>query len=93
MDLYFKLIFLQTLRYVIDGGVMERPENCPDPLYDMMRATWNHKATKRPTFIDIATILLREVDLDSFQKVSFYHSPEGIDARNQNAAHSSQNDK
>ncbi|KAJ9594910.1 hypothetical protein L9F63_013794, partial [Diploptera punctata] len=27
----------QVLRYVIDGGVMERPENCPDRLYQLMR--------------------------------------------------------
>ena len=81
------------MRYVIDGGVMERPENCPDSLYLMMRSTWNHKATKRPTFIDIATILLQEVDVESFERVSFYHSPEGIEARNQNSSHSLQNDK
>lgn len=26
----------QVLRYVIDGGVMERPENCPEKLYMLM---------------------------------------------------------
>ncbi|XP_066590355.1 insulin-like receptor isoform X2 [Prorops nasuta] len=78
----------QVLRYVIDGGVMERPENCPDLLYNLMRRTWNRKTTRRPTFIDIATILLQEVKLDNFEKVSFYHSPEGIEARNQNLSHS-----
>ncbi|KAK0096847.1 hypothetical protein PV326_004167 [Microctonus aethiopoides] len=83
----------QVLRYVIDGGVMERPENCPDSLYILMRRTWNQKVTRRPTFIDIATILLQEADLDGFEKVSFYHSPDGIEARNQNNSNSPQNDK
>ncbi|XP_034934198.1 insulin-like receptor [Chelonus insularis] len=83
----------QVLRYVIDGGVMERPENCPDSLYLLMRRTWNQKITKRPTFIDIATMLLQEVPLDGFETVSFYHSPEGIEARTQNASHSPQIDK
>ncbi|XP_046628690.1 insulin-like receptor isoform X2 [Neodiprion virginianus] len=83
----------QVLRYVIDGGVMERPENCPDSLYNLMRRTWNHKPNQRPTFIDIATMLLTEVNVETFERVSFYHSPEGIEARNQNASHSPQTDK
>lgn len=72
---------------------MERPENCPDSLYNLMRRTWCHKATRRPTFIDIATILLSDVNLEAFERVSFYHSPEGIEARNQNISHSPQTDK
>ncbi|XP_024944809.1 insulin-like receptor isoform X2 [Cephus cinctus] len=83
----------QVLRYVIDGGVMERPENCPDSLYKLMRQTWNHKATKRPTFIDIATMLLSEVNVEAFERVSFYHSSEGADARHQNNSHSPHTDK
>ncbi|XP_071643096.1 insulin-like receptor-like [Temnothorax longispinosus] len=83
----------QVLRYVIEGGVMERPENCPDSLYNLMRRTWNHRATRRPTFIDIETLLLQEVSIEDFENVSFYHSPEGIEARNQNNSHSPQNDQ
>ncbi|XP_011648405.1 insulin-like peptide receptor isoform X2 [Pogonomyrmex barbatus] len=83
----------QVLRYVIEGGVMERPENCPDSLYNLMRRTWNHRATRRPTFIDIETLLLQEVSIEGFENVSFYHSPEGIEARNQNNSHSPQNDQ
>ncbi|XP_012280342.1 insulin-like receptor [Orussus abietinus] len=83
----------QVLRYVIDGGVMERPENCPDSLYTLMRRTWNHKASKRPTFIDIATMLLQEINVAPFERVSFYHSPDGVEARNQNSQHSPQTDK
>ncbi|XP_014476872.1 PREDICTED: insulin-like peptide receptor isoform X2 [Dinoponera quadriceps] len=83
----------QVLRYVIEGGVMERPENCPDSLYNLMRRTWSHKATRRPTFIDIATMLLQEVNIEAFESVSFYHSSAGIEARNQNSSHSPQNDK
>ncbi|KAI4497351.1 hypothetical protein M0802_007598 [Mischocyttarus mexicanus] len=84
----------QVLRYVIEGGVMERPENCPDSLYNLMRRTWCHKATRRPTFIDIATVLLPDTtNLEDFERVSFYHSSEGIEARNQNMSHSPQTDK
>ncbi|KAL0128719.1 hypothetical protein PUN28_003826 [Cardiocondyla obscurior] len=83
----------QVLRYVIEGGVMERPENCPDSLYNLMRRTWNHRSSKRPTFIDIETLLLQEVNIEGFENVSFYHSPEGIEARNQNNSHSPQTDQ
>ncbi|KAL2712200.1 insulin-like receptor isoform X1 [Vespula squamosa] len=94
-SLFAVMIFVvfYVLRYVIEGGVMERPENCPDSLYNLMRRTWCHKATRRPTFIDIATILLSDVNLEAFERVSFYHSPEGIEARNQNISHSPQTDK
>lgn len=72
---------------------MERPENCPDSIYNLMRQTWNHKASKRPTFVDIITILLAEVNIDGFDRVSFYHSPEGVEARNQNNSQYFQTDK
>ncbi|XP_076640887.1 insulin-like receptor-like isoform X1 [Halictus rubicundus] len=83
----------QVLRYVIDGGVMERPDNCPELLYDLMKRTWRHKATRRPTFMDIVATLLDHTDKTSFQQVSFYHSVEGIEARNQNKSNSSQSDE
>nr|XP_031833558.1 insulin-like receptor [Nomia melanderi] len=83
----------QVLRYVIDGRVMEPPENCPELLYDLMKRTWRHKATKRPTFMDIVATLLDHTDKKSFQQVSFYHSAEGIEARNQNKSNSSQSDE
>ena len=72
---------------------MERPENCPDSLYILMRHTWNHKATRRPTFIDIEDLLMHEIDAQAFERVSFYHSPEGVDARNQNNSQFVQNEK
>lgn len=66
----------QVLRYVIDGGVMERPENCPDKLYDLMRRCWTFRPTARPSFMDIVGELINDVSL-SFKDVSFYHGVEG----------------
>lgn len=68
----------QVLRYVIDGGVMERPENCPDKLYDLMRRCWQHRPTARPTFLDIIQMLLPDAH-ERFPAVSFFHSPEAHD--------------
>jgi insulin receptor len=70
----------QVLRYVIDGGVMERPENCPDRLYQLMRLCWQHKPMARPPFVELVTLLLPDVSPD-FAKVSFYHSDEGRELR------------
>ncbi|XP_044766315.1 insulin-like receptor isoform X3 [Coccinella septempunctata] len=70
----------QVLRYVIDGGVMERPENCPDKLYTLMRYCWQHKASARPSFLKLCSLLLEDAS-PSFAEVSFYHSSAGLEAR------------
>ncbi|XP_050497330.1 insulin-like receptor [Diabrotica virgifera virgifera] len=70
----------QVLRYVIDGGVMERPENCPDKLYTLMRYCWQHKPSSRPTFLKLCQLLLEDSS-PVFSEVSFYHSPAGVEAR------------
>ncbi|CAH1989756.1 unnamed protein product [Acanthoscelides obtectus] len=70
----------QVLRYVIDGGVMERPENCPDKLYTLMRYCWQHKPSARPTFLKLCQLLLDDASAQ-FAQVSFYHSPAGAEAR------------
>lgn len=61
---------------------MERPENCPDKLYSIMRLCWEHKPSSRPSFIELVTLLQNDVGID-FHEVSFYHSEEGIDYRSQ----------
>ncbi|XP_058832990.1 insulin-like receptor isoform X2 [Topomyia yanbarensis] len=68
----------QVLRYVIEGGVMERPEKCPDKLYDLMRRCWQHRPTARPTFVDIINMLLPDAN-ERFHEVSFFNSPEAQD--------------
>lgn len=64
------------MRYVIDGGVMERPENCPEKLYSLMCRTWQHRPSARPTFMQIVSMLLDDA-APTFRTVSFYHSSEG----------------
>lgn len=70
----------QVLRYVIDGGVMEEPDNCPEKLYELMRRCWQHKPSMRPSFLDLVAVLLPDVNA-SFTGVSFYHSEEGQELR------------
>ena len=43
----------QVLRFVRDGGIMEKPEGCPSQLYDLMHRCWQFDPRHRPTFADI----------------------------------------
>ena len=63
---YQKLTNDQVVQYVIDGGVMERPEGCPDRLYNLMESCWQHHARRRPTFVDIIENLLPDVRISFF---------------------------
>uniref|UniRef100_T1JFU0 Tyrosine-protein kinase receptor n=1 Tax=Strigamia maritima TaxID=126957 RepID=T1JFU0_STRMM len=65
----------QVLKYVIDGGVMERPEACPNKLYDLMRGCWSQMPKLRPTFVDLVTQLL-PYTRPTFVDESFYFSEE-----------------
>ena len=51
----------EVLKYVMEGGVMERPENCPDRLYNLMANCWHYHAKLRPTFLDIIEDLYPDV--------------------------------
>lgn len=74
----------QVLRYVIDGGIMERPESCPDKLYDLMTRCWRHKPQDRLSFLDLCGLLSDDAK-QTFGNVSFYHSTAGVEARNSKA--------
>lgn len=70
--------------YVINGGVIGEPENCPQILAEIMKQCWQYKYIDRPTFSDILDILLPFVD-DKFSAVSYYHSESAIQLRASNA--------
>lgn len=61
---------------------MERPENCPDKLYELMRRCWQHRPSARPTFMEIIESLLDDVN-QNFRNIAFYFTKEGQDALNQ----------
>ncbi|XP_014088692.2 insulin-like receptor [Bactrocera oleae] len=77
----------QVLRFVIEGGVMERPDNCSDKIYEIMQQCWEHRPSKRPSFFKIIRVLLEHVHTDSegylsrFREVSYYFSNEGTQER------------
>jgi len=52
---------------------MEKPDNCPDIIYDCMKLCWRFKASERPTFAEIVKMFLPCARPD-FAKTSFYHN-------------------
>lgn len=52
---------------------MEKPDDCPDILYDYMKYCWRFKASERPTFNELVEKLLPYARSD-FENVSFYHN-------------------
>ncbi|XP_041975458.1 insulin-like receptor isoform X2 [Aricia agestis] len=66
----------QVVRYVVEGGVMERPEHCPDRLYELMRACWAHRSPARPSFLQLVADLAPAA-MPYFRHRSFFHTPQG----------------
>lgn len=63
----------QVLRFVMEGGLLEKPQNCPDMLFELMRMCWQYNPKMRPTFVEIISSVKDELD-PSFKEVSFYYS-------------------
>ncbi|VVC27338.1 Hypothetical protein CINCED_3A021731 [Cinara cedri] len=62
-----------VISYVTGGGIMEKPDGCPDMLYDFMKLCWCFKASDRPTFNELVRRLLPCARAD-FEQLSFYHN-------------------
>uniref|UniRef100_A0A7N5ZXH3 Tyrosine-protein kinase receptor n=1 Tax=Anabas testudineus TaxID=64144 RepID=A0A7N5ZXH3_ANATE len=65
----------QVLKFVMDGGYLDRPENCPERMHNLMQMCWQYNPKMRPTFHEIIE-MLREDLHPSFQEVSFFYSEE-----------------
>uniref|UniRef100_A0A3Q3ER92 Tyrosine-protein kinase receptor n=1 Tax=Labrus bergylta TaxID=56723 RepID=A0A3Q3ER92_9LABR len=65
----------QVLKFVMDGGFLDRPDNCADRLHNLMQMSWQYNPKMRPAFQEIIE-MLREDLHPSFQEVSFFYSEE-----------------
>ena len=66
----------QVVENVIKGRIMERPENCPDDLWQLMSDCWQKRAELRPSFLDLCATL-KDIANDRFKNDSFFFSPAG----------------
>ncbi|KAF6081488.1 insulin receptor [Phyllostomus discolor] len=65
----------QVLKFVMDGGHLDQPDNCPDRLSELMRMCWQFNPKMRPTFLEIVDLLKDDLH-PTFPEVSFFHSEE-----------------
>ncbi|XP_045061890.1 insulin receptor a [Coregonus clupeaformis] len=65
----------QVLKFVMDGGYLDRPDNCADRLHNLMSMCWQYNPKLRPSFQEIIEMLHEDLH-QSFQEVSFYYSQE-----------------
>ncbi|CAH1159729.1 unnamed protein product [Phaedon cochleariae] len=70
----------EVLKFVTSKGRLNRPPECSDLLYELMRQCWSWLPNDRPVFWDIVERLERHVSHD-FEVVSFIHSREGHEYR------------
>lgn len=65
----------QVLRFVMEGGLLDKPDNCPDMLFELMRMCWQYNPKMRPSFLEIIGSIKDEME-PGFREVSFYYSEE-----------------
>ncbi|KAM6039681.1 LOW QUALITY PROTEIN: insulin receptor-related protein-like [Chlamydotis macqueenii] len=65
----------QVLRFVMDNGILERPENCPDKLHELMGLCWQQKLRQRPSFVQLLESI-KDHMAPAFRTLSFFYSPE-----------------
>uniref|UniRef100_A0A667ZFB8 Tyrosine-protein kinase receptor n=1 Tax=Myripristis murdjan TaxID=586833 RepID=A0A667ZFB8_9TELE len=63
----------QVLRFVMEGGLLEKPQYCPDMLFELMRMCWQYNPKMRPSFLEIISSIEDELD-PAFRELSFFYS-------------------
>ncbi|KAG8449906.1 hypothetical protein GDO86_016543 [Hymenochirus boettgeri] len=61
----------QVLHFVIDNGILEKPENCPNRLQELMLWCWQKNPKHRPSFMEILENIKEDLHL-RFQEVSYF---------------------
>ncbi|TRY86714.1 hypothetical protein DNTS_031468 [Danionella cerebrum] len=65
----------QVLRFVMEGGLLDKPQNCPDMLFELMRMCWQYNPKMRPSFLEIISSIQEDLD-PAFKESSFFYSEE-----------------
>nr|XP_026693888.1 proto-oncogene tyrosine-protein kinase ROS isoform X2 [Ciona intestinalis] len=47
----------EVIHFVKEGGRLEQPHGCPEPLYEVMRECWEVEPRDRPSFNDVLVVL------------------------------------
>lgn len=70
---YFSMSNQEASEFVLKGGRLERPEECPEDLWKLIITCWKTEASGRPTFKQIfeGIIIMQyfnEISMNIFQK-------------------------
>ncbi|XP_053133978.1 insulin receptor-related protein isoform X2 [Hemicordylus capensis] len=65
----------QVLHFVMDNGLLEKPENCPEKLHELMTGCWQQNPRLRPSFTQILESIKEEMS-PAFRTFSFFYSAE-----------------
>uniref|UniRef100_A0A8C1V2E8 Insulin-like growth factor 1 receptor n=1 Tax=Cyprinus carpio TaxID=7962 RepID=A0A8C1V2E8_CYPCA len=65
----------QVLRFVMEGGLLDKPDNCPDMLFELMRMCWQYNPKMRPSFLEIISSIKEDLEA-GFKETSFFYSEE-----------------
>lgn len=65
----------QVLKFVMDGGYLDRPENCSERMHNLMQMCWQYNPKMRPVFLEIIEMIKEDLH-PTFQEVSFFYSEE-----------------
>ncbi|XP_063002373.1 insulin receptor-related protein [Elgaria multicarinata webbii] len=65
----------QVLHFVMDNGVLEKPEHCPEKLHELMIGCWQQNPRLRPSFTQILERIKDDMSA-AFRTHSFFDSPE-----------------
>ncbi|XP_066503622.1 insulin-like growth factor 1b receptor [Hoplias malabaricus] len=65
----------QVLRFVMEGGLLDKPDKCPDMLFELMRMCWQYNPKMRPSFLEIISSIKEDLE-PAFKEVSFFYSEE-----------------
>ncbi|KAM9097937.1 insulin receptor isoform X1 [Sarcophilus harrisii] len=72
----------QVLKFVMDGGYLDQPDNCPERVNSLMQMCWQYNPKMRPTFLEIIEMLKDDLH-PSFREVSFFYSEENKPPENE----------
>ncbi|KAH1019476.1 hypothetical protein HUJ04_009290 [Dendroctonus ponderosae] len=67
----------EVINFVLSKGVLTRPEECPNLLWELMERCWEWLPKQRPTCCEIIEMLEGCAGVD-FGSISFFHSPIGV---------------
>ena len=72
----------QVIEYVVSGKILDKPQNCTEELYQVMKKCWKQNPEKRPSFVDLLKMLQEQSETKDISEneyaatLDYGHTPE-----------------